>query len=173
MSINKVIMNGRLAKDSSLRYTPNGKAVVNFTLAVNRSFKDSNGNVNADFILCQAWGKTAENIANFTKKGSRMGITGRLQTRSFDNNNGGKSFITEVVVEEVDFLDSKPTNNQQTQQNQQKGQQSQYQQPNYQQNGNNRSNQGGYQKQQSSRVDEDPFANIDYKSLPNEDDLPF
>ncbi|MGG0656461.1 single-stranded DNA-binding protein [Rummeliibacillus pycnus] len=175
--MNTISLIGRLTKDATLRNLQNGgKAVVNFTLAVNRDYKDGNGEVQADFILCQAWGKTAENIAKFTKKGSKIGVTGRLQTRTFDNDNGGKSFITEVVVEKPEFLDPKPASqqNSSSQQYQPQGQQSQYQQPNYQQNVNNRSYPNGFQQQQSSRNEEDPFARIDYKNPPpNEDDLPF
>jgi single-strand DNA-binding protein len=97
---------GRLTKPVDLRYTPSGSAVGNFTIAVNRTFKNQNGEYEADFINCQVWKKQAENMANFTDKGSLVGITGRIQTRSYDTDNG-KRYVTEVVAESVQFLDSK------------------------------------------------------------------
>lgn len=104
--INNVVLVGRLTKDIDLRYTSNGTAVGNFTLAVNRKVK-SDGQPTADFINCVAWKKTAEIITNYTKKGSQIGIEGSIQTRSYDNDEGKRVYITEVLVQSVTLLDSK------------------------------------------------------------------
>lgn len=108
--INRTALVGRLTRDPELRYTPNGVAVANLTLAVNRTFSNSEGNKEADFINIVVWKKTAENVANFLKKGSLAGIDGRLQSRSYENNEGKKVFITEVVADSVVFLDKKENN---------------------------------------------------------------
>lgn len=105
--INRVVLVGRLARDPDLRYTPNGNAVVNFTLAVNRTFKNSNGEQEADFINCQAWRTTAENVAQYLRKGSLAGIEGRIQTRSYENDEGRRVYVTEVVADSVQFLEPK------------------------------------------------------------------
>lgn len=105
--INRVVLVGRLARDPDLRYTPNGNAVVNFTLAVNRTFKNSNGEQEADFINCQAWRTTAENVAQYLRKGSLAGIDGRIQTRSYENDEGRRVYVTEVVADSVQFLEPK------------------------------------------------------------------
>ncbi|WLR50847.1 single-stranded DNA-binding protein [Bacillus tianshenii] len=105
--LNRVVLVGRLTKDPELRYTPNGVAVANFTLAVNRTFTNQQGERDADFINCVVWRRQAENVANFLKKGSLAGVDGRIQTRSFDNQEGRRVFITEVVAESVQFLEPK------------------------------------------------------------------
>src|SRR5690625_2195115 len=107
--INRVDLVGRLTKDPELRYTGNGTAVANFTLAVNRTFKNSQGEQEADFINCQTWRTTAENVAQYLKKGSLAGVDGRIQTRSYDNNEGRRVFVTEVVADSVQFLDPRGT----------------------------------------------------------------
>jgi single-strand DNA-binding protein len=105
--INNVTLVGRLTKDPELKYTPNGVAVANFTLAVNRSFSNAQGEKEADFINCVVWRKPAENTANFLKKGSMAGVVGSMQTRNYDGSDGKKVYITEVVAERVQFLDTK------------------------------------------------------------------
>lgn len=105
--INRVVLVGRLTRDPDLRYTPNGNAVVNFTLAVNRTFKNSQGEQEADFINCQAWRTTAENVAQYLRKGSLAGIDGRIQTRSYENDEGRRVYVTEVVADSVQFLEPK------------------------------------------------------------------
>src|SRR5690606_22585578 len=105
--INRVVLVGRLTRDPDLRYTPNGNAVVNFTLAVNRTFKNSNGEQEADFINCQAWRTTAENVAQYLRKGSLAGIEGRIQTRSYENDEGRRVYVTEVIADSVQFLEPK------------------------------------------------------------------
>lgn len=104
--MNKCSLIGRLTKDIELSQTNNGKSVTNFTLAVNRNFKNSQGEREADFISCQAWGKQAELLANYLSKGSQLGITGRIQTRNYENQNGQRVYVTEVVTEDITFVDS-------------------------------------------------------------------
>ena len=105
--LNNVNLCGRLTRDIDLRYTQSGKAVGSFSLAVNRNFKNSNGDYEADFINCTIWGKSAENLANFVSKGSLINVSGRLNTRNYDNKQGQKVYVTEVIVEHFDLLDSK------------------------------------------------------------------
>jgi single stranded DNA-binding protein (ssb) len=105
--INRVVLVGRLTRDPELRYTANGAAVASFTVAVNRQFTNSNGERDADFIGCTIWRKAAENFANFTKKGSLVGIDGRIQTSSYDNQQGQRVYRTDVVVENFSLLESR------------------------------------------------------------------
>ena len=118
--INRTILVGRMTKDCDLRYTQSGKAVGNFTLAVNRPFK-TNGEQQADFINCTVWDKGAENLANYMKKGSQVGVDGRIQTRNYENKEGKTVFVTEVIADSVQFLETKDqSNNQQSSQEQPK-----------------------------------------------------
>lgn len=105
--MNRTVLVGRLTKDPELRYTPNGVATASFTLAVNRPFSNQQGEREADFINIVVWRKQAENAANYLKKGSLAGIDGRIQTRSYENNQGQRVYVTEVVAESVQFLDTK------------------------------------------------------------------
>ena len=105
--INRAVLTGRLTKDPELRTTQSGLSVVSFNLAVDRSYKDNNGNYGADFISCVIWRKAAENFCNFTSKGSLVGIDGRIQTRNYDDKNGKKVYVTEVVVDSFALLESK------------------------------------------------------------------
>jgi single-strand DNA-binding protein len=107
--MNKVILIGRLTKDVDIRYTEAGKAVANFTLAADRPFKNQQGEKEADFIRIVVWGKQAENCANYIGKGRLVAVSGRLQIRSYEGKDGQRRYITEVVAEEVRFLD-KPKN---------------------------------------------------------------
>lgn len=103
--MNKVILMGRLTKDPELRYTnTNNTAVCSFTVAVNRRVKQGEER-QADFISCQAWTKTAEFIQKYFTKGSPIAVVGRIQTRTWDDNEGKKHYVTEVVVDEVQFVD--------------------------------------------------------------------
>ncbi|MCK8619675.1 single-stranded DNA-binding protein [Apilactobacillus kunkeei] len=116
--INRTVLTGRLTDDTDLRYTQSGHAVGNFRLAVNRRFKNEQGQSEADFISCVIWNKSAKNFANFTHKGSLVGIEGRIQTRNYENQNGQKVYITEVVVEQFALLEPRQDNQaKQTQQN--------------------------------------------------------
>jgi len=105
--INRVVLVGRLTRDPELRYTSSGAAVASFTVAVNRQFTNSQGERDADFIGCTIWRKAAENFANFTKKGSLVGIDGRIQTSSYDNQQGQRVYRTDVVVENFSLLESR------------------------------------------------------------------
>ncbi|EAG7323069.1 TPA_asm: single-stranded DNA-binding protein [Listeria monocytogenes] len=105
--MNRVVLVGRLTKDPDLRYTPAGAAVATFTLAVNRPFTNQQGEREADFINCVVWRKPAENVANFLKKGSLAGVDGRVQTRNYEGNDGKRVYVTEIVAESVQFLESK------------------------------------------------------------------
>ena len=105
--LNSVCLVGRMTKDAELRYTPNNQAVATFSLAVNRNFKSKNGEREADFINCVIWRQQAENLANWAKKGALIGITGRIQTRSYENQQGQRAYVTEVVAENFQLLESR------------------------------------------------------------------
>lgn len=103
--INNVVLVGRLTRDVDLRYTSNGTAYASFTVAVERNFKNQNGEKETDFINCAMWRKAAENFANFTHKGSQVGIEGRIQTRNYENQQGQKVYVTEVLAENFSLLE--------------------------------------------------------------------
>jgi single-strand DNA-binding protein len=104
--MNKVTLIGRLTKDPELKFTPGaGTAVATFTVAVDRRLPNKDGQREADFIPIVVWGKPAENTANYMSKGKLIAISGRIQTRSYDAKDGTKRYVTEVVAEEVQFLD--------------------------------------------------------------------
>lgn len=115
--INNVVLVGRLTKDPDLRYTTSGTGVATFTLAVNRNFTSADGTREADFINCVIWRKPAETLANFAKKGVLIGVTGRIQTRSYDNQQGQKVYVTEVVADNFQLLESKKADNTRNRQN--------------------------------------------------------
>ena len=104
--INNVTLVGRLTRDPDLRVTQSGKAVAGFVLAVNRKFKNASGEREADFISCIIWGKSAENLSNWTRKGSLIGITGRIQTRTYEKD-GSTAYVTEVIADSFQSLESK------------------------------------------------------------------
>lgn len=105
--INNVVLVGRLTKDPDLRYTASGTAVATFTLAVNRNFTNQSGNREADFINCVIWRKSAETLANYARKGTLLGVTGRIQTRSYDSQQGQRVYVTEVVADNFQLLESR------------------------------------------------------------------
>lgn len=105
--INNVVLVGRMTKDAELKFTGNNIAVASFSLAVNRNFKDANGERETDFINCVIWRQQAENLANWAKKGALIGITGRIQTRSYENQQGQRVYVTEVVAENFQMLESR------------------------------------------------------------------
>src|SRR5690625_1081113 len=104
--LNRVVIIGRLTRDPELRYTPSGNATCTFTLAVERNFKNQNGDREADFIPIVTWRQLAENCANYLKKGRLTAVEGRIQTRSYENNEGRKVYVTEVIADNVRFLES-------------------------------------------------------------------
>lgn len=145
--MNKAILLGRLTKDPELRYTNvNNTAVASFTLAVNRRYVSQGEERQADFINCVAWGKNGEFVNNYYKKGQQVSIIGRIQTRSWNDDKGGKHYVTEVIVEECYFADTKQ--NKSTNQN---------------------NNQGSGTNQQQSFSSSNNFELVD----DDEDDLPF
>ncbi|MDC6268036.1 single-stranded DNA-binding protein [Lysinibacillus fusiformis] len=167
--INRVVLTGRLTKDVDLSFTPQGIAKAQFTLAVNRTFANQSGDREADFINIQAWRKQAENAANFLKKGSLVGIDGKIQSGSYERD-GQRIYFTNVVADSIQFLEprnstggSQGTSNHESSTNtggqHQGSSQGQY--------GRN-NNQSNY-----TRADEDPFANSKGPIEVNEDDLPF
>ncbi|MCL2113274.1 MAG: single-stranded DNA-binding protein [Streptococcaceae bacterium] len=103
--INNVTLVGRVTRDPELRYTPQNQAVATFSLAVNRQFKNANGERDADFINCVMWRKQAENLANWAKKGTLIGLTGRIQTRNYENQQGQRVYVTEVVADNFHLLE--------------------------------------------------------------------
>lgn len=115
--INRVVLVGRLTKDVELRYTTSGAAAGSFTLAVNRQFTNSNGERETDFINGVIWRKSAENFANFTSKGALVAVEGRLQTRNYENQQGQRVYVTEVVVDSFSLLESKAESEQRRNQN--------------------------------------------------------
>ena len=113
LNLNKVVLCGRLTADPELKQTQNGIAVVSFTIAVNRRFTrgaDGQNKSQADFISCVAWRQTAEFISRYFKKGSSLCVTGSIQTRTWNDNTGAKRYVTEVVVDEAMFVDSRTDN---------------------------------------------------------------
>lgn len=105
--MNQVNLTGRLTKDIELRYTQSGKAVGTATIAVNRKFKSSNGEREADFINFVIWNKSAENLANYSGKGSLIGLSGEWQTRNYENNQGQRVYVNELIVSSFDLLETK------------------------------------------------------------------
>lgn len=105
--MNKVILMGRLTKDPEVKYTQTGKVVTQFTLAVDRPFKDANGNKETDFIPVVVWGKAAELVGNSCQKGHRLLVDGRLQIRSYEDKDGSKRWVTEIIVSGVEFVERK------------------------------------------------------------------
>ena len=106
--INQVTLVGRMTKDPELRYTLEGRAVLNMTLALNRHYRNAKGEFDADFVLCTLWNKTAENTAKYCKKGSIVGVIGKIQTRQYENQDGKRVYVTEVVADSVKFMGGRP-----------------------------------------------------------------
>lgn len=112
--MNKVMLVGNIVRDPEHRTTPNGTSVTTFTVAVQRRMKNAEGRYDTDFINIVAWRSTADFVAKYFGKGSRIGIVGTIQSRSYDDKNGEKRYVTEVIAEEVEFVGSKSTNNKPT-----------------------------------------------------------
>lgn len=153
--INNVTLVGRMTKDAELRYTPSNVAVATFTLAVNRNRKNENGEREADFINCVIWRQAAENLANWAKKGSLIGIVGSVQTRNYENQQGQRIYVTEVIANQFQLLESR----------------NQQEQGNSFQNGNN-SNSGNFQSGNNQGGYQSPFGNSSPMDI-SDDDLPF
>mgnify|MGYP005980619891 FL=1 len=174
--INRTVLVGRLTRDPELRYTGSGAAVVTFTVAVNRQFTNSQGEREADFINCVMWRKAAENFANFTRKGSLVGIDGRIQTRSYENQQGQRVYVTEVVAENFSLLESRSSSERRQEGDNNFG--NSQSAPSQQQpsSGNpfdgGQSNHSGAQQPNNSNPN-DPFANGGQSIDISDDDLPF
>ena len=104
--MNKVILVGRLTRDPDIKNTTTGKSVASFTLAVDRRFKNKDGQKEADFVPIVVWGKQAEFVGQYLSKGSQIGVSGRLQVRSYDAQDGQRRYVTEVVADEINFLNT-------------------------------------------------------------------
>lgn len=155
--INNSILEGRLVSDVDLKTTGSGTPVAQFRLAVNRPFKNKSGEYEADFINCVIWRKAAENLANFCSKGSHINVQGRLQSRSYENPEGNRIYVTELVVEQFSLLDKKPSGATNT------NQAPSTKQSNYQQN----------QQQDQDKKFVDPFADDGSTIDISDSDLPF
>lgn len=165
--INRVVLEGRLTRDPELKYTTNGVAVASFTLAVNRQFTNSQGEREADFINCVIWRKAAENFANLVHKGLLIGIDGRLQTRNYENQQGQRVYVTEVVVDNFSKLEwdgSKPADSQKNN----------YGGGNGSSNNANPNQAPSYNKSKNSNTNmSDPFADNSKPIDISDDSLPF
>ena len=166
---------GRLTRDAELRYTGSGLAVASFTVAVERPYTNAQGERETDFINCVAWRKTAEIISNYTRKGSLVGVTGRMQTRNYTNNEGRKVYITEVVCENFQMLEPKSVTERRAQND---GSSSNSGFSNNSSNNKNYSqntNQAPKNNSKSSyaNFDEDPFDTNNDSIDISDDDLPF
>jgi len=164
--MNNVSLVGRLTRDPELRTLSTGNANCNFSLAVDRQFTNANGEREADFINCVVWGKSAENLAKYCTKGSQIAVTGRIQTRNYDGQDGKRVYVTEVVATNITFLGSKNSNNTNT-------------------NNNNYGTEPSFDDIPSSNVNstspsfetndisEDPFKDYGSEVVLNDEDLPF
>ncbi len=155
--INNVVLVGRLTKDPDLRHTTSGTGVATFTLAVNRNFTNQSGEREADFINCVIWRKPAETLAKYATKGVLIGVTGRIQTRSYDNQQGQKVYVTEVIADNFQLLESKKAD---SSQNTQGGGDS-----------NSQTNKYTRNQQNTNSATADPFGNSSIDI--SDDDLPF
>jgi single-strand DNA-binding protein len=161
--INRVVLVGRLTADPDLRYTPNGVAVANFRIAVNRPFTNQQGEREADFLNCVIWRKQAENVANYLKKGSLAGVDGRMQSRSYENQEGRRVTVVEVQAESVQFLEPRGAS----------GGGGSSQGGGYSQQQNSQSSGSGQQNRDSSNLSDDPFSDNGQPIDISDDDLPF
>lgn len=183
--INNTTLVGRLTKTPELSYTNSGIAVTSFTLAVERNYTNANGDRETDFIMCQSWRGTAEIIAKLGVKGALVGVTGNIQTRNYENNQGQKVYVTEIVVDNFQMMEPKSVTderrNQMGQPGNDTGQNNQYNNQNVgnsNQNWENKTNKGTNQSNmgQNNRNmgnNDDPFANSGTATDIDDDDLPF
>ena len=162
--INNVVLVGRMTRDAELRYTPQNQAVATFTLAVNRNFKNQSGEREADFINVVIWRQQAENLANWAKKGALIGITGRIQTRNYENQQGQRVYVTEVVADNFQLLESRASR---------EGQSSgSYTSNNFGNSSSNFGNSTSVNQVPNFSRDEIPFGNTNPMDI-SDDDLPF
>ncbi|MGV7119080.1 single-stranded DNA-binding protein [Paenibacillus kyungheensis] len=167
--LNRVILIGRLTKDPELRYTPAGVAVTQFTLAVDRPFTSQGGEREADFIPVVTWRQLAETCANYLRKGRLTAVEGRIQVRNYENNEGKRVYVTEVIADNVRFLESNRDGGG-------SGGSSREESSNNSSNsggGNNRSNYNSNNGNNNSRDNQDPFSDDGKPIDISDDDLPF
>ena len=172
--INRVVLVGRLTRDPELRTTGSGISVATFTLAVDRQFTNSQGERGADFISCVIWRRSAENFCNFTSKGSLVGVDGRIQTRSYDNKDGQRVYVTEVVVDNFALLESRKDHEARGQNGgytPNNGNNSTPSTNNFQNNGGSQNNNPQNNNNQNNA--QDPFAGSGDTIDISDDDLPF
>ena len=163
--INNVVLTGRLTKEIDLRYTQTGTAVGSFNLAVDRQFKKQDGERETDFVSCIIWRKAAENLANFTRKGSLVGIQGRIQTRNYENQQGQRVYVTEVVVENFTLLESRSVTEQRKPETRTEPAPAASKQNNF--------NQRRSQDEPSYNREDDPYSSNGQSIDISDDDLPF
>lgn len=154
--MNKVILIGRLTKDPELKTTGSGIANVAFSIAVQRSFTNQNGEREADFINCVAWRRQAENISKYCTKGTQVAVEGRIQTRTYDAQDGTKRYVTEVICDNVTFLSSKGGN-----------------QSGYEPSDMSPISESGNDIVESTNLNDDPFKDFGEEVVLSDDDLPF
>ena len=171
--INRVVLVGRLTRDSDLRYTRNGKAVTSFTVAVNRQFTNSQGEREADFVNCVIWGKPAENFNKFTSKGSLVGIDGRVQTSSYQDQQGNRKYRTDVITENFSLLESRREAEERDSNRQTNGGNGNPISPKPQNSEIDKSNGGSISSKQQNDEMGDPFRNNSKPIDISDDDLPF
>ncbi|MEB6301148.1 single-stranded DNA-binding protein [Mammaliicoccus sciuri] len=169
--INRVVLVGRLTKDPEYRVTPSGVQVATFTLAINRTYTNQQGEREADFINCVVFRRPAENVNNYLSKGSLAGVEGRLQSRSYENQEGRRVYVTEVVCDSVQFLEPKGANQRQSGNDNQSYNQNNNEFQNYGQDFGGNQQQG--QKAPSNQQSSNPFANANGPIDISDDDLPF
>lgn len=156
--INNVVLVGRLTRDPELRFTSNGSAVASFNLAVNRNFTNQSGEREADFVNCVIWRKPAEALANYAKKGTLIGVVGRIQTRNYENQQGQRVYVTEVVCDNFQILEWNNSSESQSNNSASKQESSNFNQDNQANNDFKRNN--------------DPFGQSSQIDI-SDDDLPF
>lgn len=168
--MNKVVLIGRLTRDPELRYTGSNLPVATFSIAVNRNFSNQSGEREADFINIVVWRKQAENVKNYLTQGSQVAIEGRIQTRSYDDNNGQRRYVTEVVADNVEFLGSRNSSNNSNNSG-----------SNFANNNNNSNSEGpspydfgdNSQEPKGTNLDSNPFADFGASIEISDDELPF
>ena len=165
--INNVVLVGRLTRDPELKFTNNGSAVATFNLAVNRNFTNQSGEREADFVNCVIWRKPAETLANYAKKGTLIGVVGRIQTRNYENQEGRKVYVTEVVCDNFQLLESRNSADNHTNQSASKQSFNNNSADNLQKQGNI----DGFEKF-GNQTNADPFGQSSQIDI-NDDDLPF
>ena len=168
--INRTVLVGRLTRDPELRYTQGGTAVASFTLAVNRQFTNSQGEREADFINCVIWRKAAENFAKLVHKGSLVGIDGRLQTRNYENKQGNRVYVTEVVVDNFSLLEARSESENRNSGNGSSNDANPNQASSYNQSENSSNSNSSSNSRTNIR---DPFADNGKPIDISDDDLPF